>query len=326
MSFLPIEGHVVVAGGRGEGGVRRLVAIYIYIYIYIYVYICIYIYIYICICAVPGQSARERSAGATLAGRAPTTTEGGGGGAAFCPGGRGARVAEGGTTCPCDPCSLPRRGGRAHAPVRDGSGMGGLVGGTTCPGTSGARLPLLLLLPRDRGGGVLPVGRWRRVGGGGMYGLYPCVPVPLRVVSAGCAMGCCRRQRGPCGPWECSRARGGCAARGGGAPYGLGPERASSASGLGNGRSDRFGRGGCPRSGYSACDPLSRARAGAEGRCWDPTGPVQAMRCGWRCVGTLGGFGCSGGVGRGAALRRPQGVSACQLRGRGRTAQGEARR
>ena len=29
--------------------------------------------------ALPGQGAREQSAGATLAGRAPTTTEGGGG-------------------------------------------------------------------------------------------------------------------------------------------------------------------------------------------------------------------------------------------------------
>ena len=72
--------------------------------------------------------------------------------------------------------------------------------------------------------------------------------------------------------------------------------------------------------------PLSRARAGVEGRCRDPVGPLQAMRGGWWCVGTPGRGGCGGGVGRGAALRRPQAVSARQLRGRGGTAQGESQR
>ena len=54
--------------------------------------------------ALPGQGAREQSAGVTLAGRVPTTTEGGGGGGApWCGGGGGgggggARVEEGGVT------------------------------------------------------------------------------------------------------------------------------------------------------------------------------------------------------------------------------------
>ena len=39
--------------------------------------------------ALPGQGAREQSAGVTLAGRAPTTTEGGGGGAPYVRGGGG---------------------------------------------------------------------------------------------------------------------------------------------------------------------------------------------------------------------------------------------
>ena len=41
--------------------------------------------------ALPGQGAREQSAGATLAGRAPTTTEGGGGSAVSGGGGACAR-------------------------------------------------------------------------------------------------------------------------------------------------------------------------------------------------------------------------------------------
>ena len=46
--------------------------------------------------ALPGQGAREQSAGVTLAGRVPTTTEGGGGGAPWRGGGGG--VEEGGAT------------------------------------------------------------------------------------------------------------------------------------------------------------------------------------------------------------------------------------
>ena len=76
----------------------------------------------------------------------------------------------------------------------------------------------------------------------------------------------------------------------------------------------------------SGLTPLSRARAGAEGRCRDLFGPVQAMHCGWWCVDTLGRRGCGCGVGRGAALRRPQAVSARQLRGRAGKAQCETRR
>ena len=42
--------------------------------------------------ALPGQGAREQSAGVTLAGRVPTTTEGGGGGFRLLSGGGRGRV------------------------------------------------------------------------------------------------------------------------------------------------------------------------------------------------------------------------------------------
>ena len=64
--------------------------------------------------ALPGQGAREQSAGVTLAGRVPTTTEGGGGGGAPWiggGGGGGARVEEGGATCGSYPGALPRLAG-----------------------------------------------------------------------------------------------------------------------------------------------------------------------------------------------------------------------
>ena len=66
---------------------------------------------------------------------------GGGGGSAFCLGGEGARVAVRGTTCPCDPGSLPRRGGGACTPVRNGGGMGGGMEGPPVR-TCGAPVPL----------------------------------------------------------------------------------------------------------------------------------------------------------------------------------------
>ena len=53
--------------------------------------------------------------------------------------------------------------------MRDGCGMGGWWEGPPVRGPAGLRLPLVLPLPRYRGGGVLPVRRWRRVGGGGGY-------------------------------------------------------------------------------------------------------------------------------------------------------------
>ena len=66
--------------------------------------------------ALPGQGATEQSAGVTLAGRVPTTTEGGGGGrrgvgAPWCGGGGGGRVEEGGVTCGRHPGALPRLAG-----------------------------------------------------------------------------------------------------------------------------------------------------------------------------------------------------------------------
>ena len=60
--------------------------------------------------ALLGQGAREQSAGVTLAGRVPTTTEGGGGGAVEWRGG-GVRVEEGGATCGSHPGALPRLAG-----------------------------------------------------------------------------------------------------------------------------------------------------------------------------------------------------------------------
>ena len=61
--------------------------------------------------ALPGQGAREQSAGATLAGRAPTTTEGGGGGRHDEEGGGRVRVGKGGATCGSHPGALPRLAG-----------------------------------------------------------------------------------------------------------------------------------------------------------------------------------------------------------------------
>ena len=128
--------------------------------------------------ALHGQGAREQSAGVTLAGRVPTTTEGGGGrrgveGVCVCVRGGGcdylgARVATRGTTCPCDPGSLPRRGGRACAPVRNGGGMGGGVEGPPVRGPAGPRFPSLpAATPPLQGRGLRPVRRWSKGGGGG---------------------------------------------------------------------------------------------------------------------------------------------------------------
>ena len=93
---------------------------------------------------------------------------GGGGGSAFClGGGGGGRVAVRGTTCPCDPGSLPRRGGRACAPVRNGGGMGGGMQGPPVRGPAGPRSPLLpAATPPRQGRGLRPVRRWSKGGGG----------------------------------------------------------------------------------------------------------------------------------------------------------------
>ena len=131
--------------------------------------------------ALPGQGAREQSAGVTLAGRVPTTTERGGGGGwgpPWCEGGGGgarARRREEPPVCVTLEPS-PAAGGRVTRPVRDRGGVGGLDGGTTCSGTCGAPIPLAsgrrspttgegaICLrapePHERGrGGALPVSR-----------------------------------------------------------------------------------------------------------------------------------------------------------------------
>ena len=80
----------------------------------------------------------------------------------------GARVAVRGTTCPCDPGSLPRRGGRACAPVRNGGGMGGGVEGPPVRGPAGPRFSSLpAATPPLQGRGLRPVRRWSKGGGGG---------------------------------------------------------------------------------------------------------------------------------------------------------------
>ena len=114
--------------------------------------------------ALTGQGAREQSTGVTLGGRVPTTTEGG----------EGARVAVRGTTCPCDPGSLSRRGGRACAPVRNAGGTGGGMEGPPVRGPAGPRFPLLpAATPPRQGRGLRPVWWWSKgvEGAGTMYGL-----------------------------------------------------------------------------------------------------------------------------------------------------------
>ena len=61
--------------------------------------------------ALLGQGAREQSAGVTLAGRVPTTTERWRGRRGVEGGGGGARVEEGGATCGSHPGALPRLAG-----------------------------------------------------------------------------------------------------------------------------------------------------------------------------------------------------------------------
>ena len=249
--------------------------------------------------ALPGQGAREQSAGVTLAGRVPTTTEGGGGGGVppSVRGGRGACVAEGGTTCMCDPCSLPRCGGRARAPVRDGGGMGGGREGPPVREPAGPRLPLLLAAsPPRQGRGLLPVRKRRRgvVGAGNMYGLFPCIPVPLCSVGAGRTADPCSGERGPGGTGECSWARGGRVVHEGGVPHGAGPEHGFAACCWSSGR--RVGpRGG---GGGGGVLPVCPGAGWARARRADPIGPAQAMRRGWRGAGLQGR---GGGIGLGWA-------------------------
>ena len=91
-------------------------------------------------------------------------------------GGEGARVAVRGSTCPCDPGFLPRRGGRACAPVRNGGGIEGGMEGPLVRGPAGPRFPLLpAATPPRHGRGLRPVRRGSKgvEGAGTMYGLSP---------------------------------------------------------------------------------------------------------------------------------------------------------
>ena len=103
--------------------------------------------------ALPGQGAREQTAGVTLAGRVPTTTEGGGG--AMVWGGGGVRAWRR-VGLPLDVTlePSPAAGGRVTRPVRSGGGGGAgwrdhLSGEMRGPDSPCFQPPL----PRDRGGG-----------------------------------------------------------------------------------------------------------------------------------------------------------------------------
>ena len=130
-------------------------------------------------------AGRKGAVGRRHASRACADNDRGGGGGfrLLSLGGEGARVAVRGTTYPCDPGSLPRRGGRACAPVRNGGGMGGGMEGPPVRGPAGPRFPLLpAATPPRQGRGLRPVRRWSKgvEGAGTMYGLSPgarpCVP------------------------------------------------------------------------------------------------------------------------------------------------------
>ena len=228
---------------------------------------------------LPGQGAREQSAGATLAGRAPTTTVGGGGGFRLLSGGEGGRAS---LRDPCvthvpypaageGPCTCERR-------WRDG----GRAGGTTCPGTCGAPAPLASsrLSPATGDGPTVCA----RSGVGGWWGQGKCMVyspasrfpyvrsarVALRTPVAGSGdLVAGGSARGPAG--VASSARVVC-------PTGRGRSTAwrpaAGVAAAGSGPRGGGGGGGV----LPVCPGTGRARA------WraDPNGPAQAMRRGWR--------------------------------------------
>ena len=168
-----------------------------------------------------------------------------------------------------------------------GWGAGGrdhLSGDLRGPGSPCFRPPL----PRDRGGGYFLCEKRRRgvVGEGNMYGLFPCVPVPLCSVGAGRAADPCSGEWGPGGTGECSWACGGRVVREGGVPHRAGSEHGFATRCWSSGRwvGASRGRG---RGGRSARVPRA-----------DPNGPAQAMRRGWWGAGLQGR---GGGVGLGWA-------------------------
>ena len=153
-----------------------------------------------------------------------------------------------------------------------------------------------------------------------MYGLYPCALVPLCSVGAGRTVDRYSGERGPCVPWECSRACGGRIARRGGMPYGAGPGRGSSARRVSNGRLDRSGRNGCAWSGLHVQRSRCTSGAGvAAGRLNGACGDHRASR-GW--AGAAGGLcrctaGDRAGAERGAAQKQRAGW--CRGLGEGRS-------
>ena len=142
--------------------------------------------------ALPGQGAREQSAGVTLAGRVPTTSEGGGGAVEWR--GGGARVEEGGATCGGYPGALPRLAGGELLVLREAAvvgveGGGGDLGvGKARPGPRTLRAlpehPAEVAVPRVRpwrGRGRWPV-LLAFYGGEGRPGSC-CLPAPSHLCS-----------------------------------------------------------------------------------------------------------------------------------------------
>ena len=141
-----------------------------------------------------------------------------------------------------------------------------------------------------------------------MYGLFPCVPVPLCSVGAGRAADPCSREWGPGGTGECSWVREGRVVREGGVPHRAWSEHGFAArcwsSGRWVGASRGRGRGG------------RSARVPAEGGPqWACAGHASWLVGRWRAGP---GRRRQAGVGQGAALRRPRALSArqpCDWRG-----------
>ena len=168
------------------------VYIYIYIYMYIYIYICIYIVVVVVVVRAPSTCRREKLPDTLSLGRAQGSSRPASrwpgvcrqrpreGGDRHLSGGEGGARLCGGSTCSCDPYSLPRRGGKVCAPVRDGGGMGGGRERPPVRGPAGPRFPCFLAAtPPQQGRGPLPVRRWCK----GRWGWGLCMYV--------------RRRRGP---------------------------------------------------------------------------------------------------------------------------------
>ena len=139
---------------------------------------------------LPGQSAREQSAGVTLARRVPTTTKGGGG-PPWSGGGGGARGGGWGHLWKLRWSPPPSRWGRVTRPVRSGCGGGGGRGGDLGVGKARPAPRTLRALPEHPAEVAVPRARpWRGRGrwsvllvfyrGEGRPGSC-CLPAPIHL-------------------------------------------------------------------------------------------------------------------------------------------------